>query len=291
MQNYRSTDPLTDPRDLAAFEKRQLLEFQRNITELQGVRTCFPYKFGYPWSEEAIELFESGRVVMGRCGNSNACVVCASEKMAKHRRKIEKRLIQWVKSGGSVYWQRLSLQNVSDQPTKKKYTLLTSNWSAMLRLTAFKRAFTAISSPKFFKVLEESLTSCGWYPHYHLVWLIRPGISAKKVKIFLQEVVDLWVMASKKISGALAEVSAQYSDFRKLNVIRGTLTNYTCKHAFHDLGFDPQVEDPYDQKLSPFQVLQVFLETGEWELGVFFADFELASRGLRRVSYSTKFFS
>jgi hypothetical protein len=98
-------------------------------------------------------------------------------------------------------------------------------------------------------------------------------------------------MASKKIPGVLAESRAQYSDFRRLNVIRGTLTNYTCKHAYHDLGFDPQLEEPYGQKLSPFQVLQVFLETGAWEFGVFFAEFELASRGLRRVSYSPNFFS
>jgi len=289
LQKIRSKDPLTEPKHIAAFEKRQLLEFQRQITAVQGIAFCFPYKFNYPWPEEAIALWENDQITLGRCGNANACVVCTSEKMARHRKMAELVCDDWVNAGGSVYWQRLSLQNSSEHHTSEKYDLLKKTWSGMARLTDFKNARSTAGEPQFCRVIEEVLTIHGWYPHFHVLWLFDSHVTDEQAATYLDKVILLWAKAANKISPSLALAEAQHTEWKKLNVARGTVTNYLFKHGFYDLSFEAAIDDPYTQSLSPFQVLRVYFETGDIKLRCFFYDFERSCSNLRRVKFSVRF--
>jgi hypothetical protein len=136
--------------------------------------------------------------------------------MAKSRRKVDAKLTAWVNNGGSIYCQRLAPQNMADKTTTRKYKSLTDTWNAVTRLTASKKALAKARMPKYCRVLEESLTINGWYPHFHLIWQFDSQVTNKDAGVFLDSITNAWVKASGKIIGSNASVSEQYSDYKNL---------------------------------------------------------------------------
>ena len=289
LNGTRSTSPLVGSVNIAAYEKRQLLEYQKTITVNASTYSCAPYKFGYPWPEEAVLQLEEGVLALGRCGNRNSCIVCSSEILAKKRAQIDSAFDSWAFHGGFVHWQTLTHRRSARTWTVEKYKKLNKTWSLLQNSRGFKTASAKAHNPLFVKVIEETLTSWGWFPHIHCCWLFRHEVSQNDREEFLQRVADQWVTASQKINKRLATPSGQSTFLEPLNLSGGKVPEYLTKHGFHEIKFNAQIENPFDAGLSPFEVLKVLFETGDQRLEKFFMDFEKASRGLRRVTKSRHF--
>lgn len=230
--------------------------------------------------------FEAGYIQLGRCGGKNACIVCTSQHLARAREEIAFDLEALHQSQGVAYWQRLSCAHDENQWLTQKYDQISHAWGNMRRSRGFLWASQQANHPVCIRVLEETLTWFGWYPHYHVLWLFPPGTLESTATWFLDEVTRLWVIASNKNTQLITTSAAQYTDYEQLDIANGSLAGYLLKHGYYDLSFDEAVENPYDSSLSPFEVLRVYCATGDWRLKAFYWLFEKSSKGQRRVLFS-----
>jgi hypothetical protein len=266
----------------AAFEKRALLEEIREVTHLQGVGLCFPYKNGYPWPSKALPLFNQG-LSPRNCGNSHACPVCASRYMAIRRATFEVAAEAWVKNGGFMMQSKLSLRNDPLIETVIKYRELSSNWTRMRNLSRYKTLADSAGQPHFVKILEESISDTGLFPHLHVVWLFSDEVSPAAARNFLVEIARLWCTIANRHSLGAGRRGQYVGQLSSTNL--AGIGDYFFKHGFFDLKSDPRSV----AKPDPFMGFRRYLLTGEIDYLIFWFDFELASARQNRVRFSSAF--
>lgn len=266
----------------AALAKRELLELLRDETRLPGVGMCFPYKSGYQWPQKATELAQAG-FTLRNCGNSHACPVCASRYMSIRRAQFESAAAEWTAQGGFLLELKLSLKNDASVPSRDKYRGLTTTWTRMRNKSRYKALAGSLRNPPFVKILEETISETGIFPHIHIIWLFDKSTTLRQAKAFLRELQILWCETANTHSLG-AQVSGQNIRTLSSDNVEG-IAAYYFKHGYYELGLRPQVESTLD----PFGALRRFFETGEVAYLIFWIDFEISSAHQTRVRFSTNF--
>ena len=275
-------------RDQAAWEKRELLEELREVTSLNGIRACFPYKYGYPWPKKAVEVALTQSAGTYHCGNRHACPVCTSAFMAKCRDEFVLVMKSWTSEGGFLVGQTLTLANSDSIRAPQKYFELTATWGNLINRPSFKRAFLGANSPMMMKVLEEQLGEFGWFPHFHLIWFFEQRTQQEQAQQFLDQISRLWCDAAHAVSTLGATMTGQYI-FEIDQESPKTMGRYVTKHAYHDLGFLPKTFYETHHSLSAFEAFRTFAVSGDLELLRRWIEFEVASAGRGRVKFSRSF--
>lgn len=266
----------------AALAKRELLELLRDETKLPGVGMCFPYKNGYQWPQKATELAQAG-FTLRNCGNSHACPVCSSRYMSVRRAQFEAAADEWIAQGGFLIELKLSLKNDTSVPSREKYRGLATTWTRMRNKSRYKALAAALRNPPFVKILEETVSETGIFPHLHIIWLFDKTTTQSQAKGFLRELQKLWCETANRHSLG-AQAAGQNIRTLSSDNAEG-IAGYYFKHGYYDLDLKPQDETTLD----PFGALRRFFATGEMEYLIFWIDFEISSAHQTRVRFSTNF--
>jgi hypothetical protein len=275
----------------AAIQKRQHLEALIENPEYllsYGVQNCFPYKFNYPIPPKAAARQGAEGITYTRnCGNMHFCPVCASRVMASYREDALELMLDWKQRGGRFYFLTLTQRTSIDVPTGDLYRGLTDSWAAMKRSAAYKESNTNAGSPECVKVLEESLSSSGWNVHWHILWFMPNSTKDKAATDFLDRCISQWVKSANKHSALGAEGPSQQWERVSDSPTKfaQTMSRYLFKHGYFD-NTETRETLLAQTVWSPFELLRVFLHTGEVSFGNAWLDFQRSCRGKHRVRFS-----
>lgn len=258
---------------LARQARYRLHEFLRENTTRLSVANC------------AQNLAESlpglgSRITTRRCRSPHACPLCTPQQMATKRDSIERVIKNEQKDNRSAYLATLTVGFGDSQDLKARYNLLSMAWAKMIQ-TSQARHLRANLNMSYVRVLEETYSSRGWNPHFHVLFFVdsTPGNA-----LAIHSLIDKWV-ASLESMGAPSYSHAQTCD-SLTDADPWRIAKYLTKHGYVDLFFD---EDSWraNGAVSPLKLLQAAVSRGDLDLLAEWHSFEEATFKLRRVAHSS----
>jgi hypothetical protein len=276
---------------IAAAKKREFLELlieSEDYLVTSGVRDCFPYGFYYPVPDKAAARQVAEEISYTRyCGNIHACPVCTPRAMARYREETILLMRDWKSRGGFFYLQTFTQRTDISAITTDLYKGLIQTWTAMRKSSNFSKSYKNAGAPEFIKVLEESLSKNGWNIHFHVIWFFPSSTTIHSAEGFLDVASTQWSHNANKWTVMGAEAHAQHwervTDGTKK--FAETMAWYMFKHGFFDVK-ETKAEVIAKEKWAPFDLLRVFLYTGEIPFGNAWLDFQVGCKGRNRVRFS-----
>lgn len=176
---------------VAAYAARALLEQLRSHTKLHTVGSCFPYGPKFPRPSEADEWLAANPGITKRCGNRNACPVCARAHEARMRKSFAYSFDHYIEEGWIPWWQTLEVGFDPKMEARDRYRALSRIWSQVMASRGIRRIREGLGAA-YLRVTEETLVDGLWTPHFHVVWIFMAGVSNKEILEFFDEFSLRW---------------------------------------------------------------------------------------------------
>jgi hypothetical protein len=207
--------------------------------------------------------------------------------MARYREETILLMRDWKSSGGFFYLQTFTQRTDTNSATPDLYKGLIATWTAMRKSSNFSKHYKNAGSPEFLKVLEESLSNKGWNIHFHVVWFFPSSTTTQSAEAFLVAANTQWSTDANKWTALGAEAQAQHWErvTDRTSKFAETMARYMFKHGFFDVK-EAKAELMAKEKWAPFDLLRLFLYTGEIPFGDAWLDFQMGCKGRNRVRFS-----
>lgn len=267
----------------ASFAIRALLEELRDETTIPTVSRCFPYSTLYPWPSLAGARMMNNQVTFNKCGNKNACPHCARVHGARMRKKFCSEFEYLVGEGYVPYWQTLELGYTPESSSIERTKLINSIWR-QIQQTHRYRSLLSKHGLLNLRVTEFTYRDDSWTPHFHIVWMFKPGTDNSEAEAFLDEVSSLWRGFQNK--NPLCAVNGGYVYSGPLDPDSSNPLGFYLFKAFY-LKMDNGLVAKSDLPSSPFQSLVYWSLTGDMEHLRRWKDYEKTSSNLRRFKFSS----
>lgn len=160
-----------------------------------------------------------------------------------------------------------------------RYQALFDVWSKLMQSQSAKKAKNRHNF-QYLRVLEEKYGSNGWNPHLHVL-VVADKTSAVEV---VQGLVNKWVEIAVGI-GLRADLHQQAYDVITRTEIRRVIY-YLTKNGRVSLGIDFAKWNPKIHPVTPMELLQAVVVQESEELMKVWLEYEQASYGKRRYTWS-----
>jgi len=270
---------------LTAYAARSLLEAIRDHTSIGAISRCFPYYRSNTWPPLAKARFASGQFFLNKCGNKNACVVCARANDAKVRKEFCEQFDHFIRQGYKPYWQTFDIGFRSTISGTNRVRIIGLIWRKLNQNTKYRKLIGK-SRVLSLRVTEFAYLSDveHWNPHLHVVWLFDIDVKQVDIDAFMAFTSNFWRSQQNLLPECEPNNRALY--FAKIEATSTRQTgNYLFKAFFIEMHHF-QVKTPGNQK-TPLHYLIDFALKGDTESLTIWQKYEVASRNTRRYTFSS----
>ncbi len=194
---------------------------------------------------------------------------------------MERLISDRLNSSRPVFRLDLTLGFSETDGLHERYQVLLTVWKTFATTKEFKEV-RRTHGMEYVRVLEETYSSKGWFPHFHLLVTFEREENAWDR---IDHLIQGWVRAARKL-GANAKTGSQGIDRLQKAESASATSWYLSKHGRFDLKFKSKTWQAGDRPVRPLLLLMAAAAQGDLELVAEWNIFERASQGKRRYAWS-----
>ena len=257
-------------------------------SRIERVRKCGRV----PAGSDGIAVIISGGVAHYRglvtCGSVWGCTCCAPKILNIRAQEISTAVGEWVKNGGACYMVTLTMPHDAGMRLRKLLPVIANGWRAVLGGRPWTRLRRSLGIVGQIRSVEVTHGLNGWHPHLHVLLVANAEFDARGL-------VDLDAHITAKWNSFI--IKAGYrppSGEHGVKIVRcwsaaeaGLYIAKTDdgKSVGNEMARG-DLKEGRKQHRTPFEILADFAATGDAEDLELWHEYELATRGHQRITWS-----
>lgn len=236
-----------------------------------------------------------GYAGLASCGSVWACPRCSARIMAVRRLELGVLISAAAAQGLTVAFGTVTLRHRQGQALATLWESLTKGQQGVTNATKVKRLRNELGRVGYVRATEVTYGGNGWHPHLHTIQLFEGDVPQERLDELRDAEFKVWERQCKN-RGLGAPVKKRY-ELRRVVDANVAFSDYFAKGVF-----DPSVarsaksvsfemtgshtKHGRSGSRTPWQVLEDFGETGDFEDWEVFEEYEQASKGKRALVWS-----
>ena len=215
------------------------------------------------------------------CGSVWLCPVCAQKVAARRREEVKQVLTAHRESGGGAEFLTLTLPHTAGDRLARTRRLVADGWKRVQQGRVWKRLKATAGVVGTIRVLEVTFGFAnGWHPHIQVIVLTQRPLTDEERAALRQHCFGVWQQAV--VNAGHATPLPQCTTI--VPVVNADIGAYATKFgAGCELA---NGNGDANARLTPFQVLAAFLDTGEDRYLTVWQEWESGIKGAKQLTWS-----
>lgn len=237
-----------------------------------------------------------GYAGLATCGSVWACPRCSARIMAVRRLELGVLISAAAAEGYTVAFGTVTLRHKQGQALAVLWEALTKGQQGVTNATKVKRIRQSLNRVGYVRATEVTYGGNGWHPHIHTIQLFKGEVSQDQLDELRDAEFDVWSRQCQN-RGLGAPLKKRY-ELRKVNDANVEFADYFAKGVYDPKSAKAAKSVSFEmtgsqtkkgrrkESRTPWEVLEDFGKTGDFEDWEVFEEYEKASKGKRALVWS-----
>lgn len=248
----------------------------------------------------AVDVRKSGEAVgfagLATCGSVWACPRCSARIQAVRRLELGVLITAAAAQNLTVAFGTVTLRHKKGQSLSMLWDAVTDGYRGVTNATKVKRLRQSLGRIGYVRTFEVTNGDNGWHPHIHTLQLFQPGVTQAQLDELADAEFAVWERQAKKRGlGAplrknyelrrVVDAHVKFSDYFAKGVYKPSAARAAKSVGFEMAGSMTKKGRGKGSR-TPWQVLEDFQSTGDFDDWEVWEEYEKASKGKRALVWS-----